>query len=110
MELVYITGKSIDDCMKAIACAPWTYQCKWGTEMWYECNKLSDAQMLVTFKGGQFRRARRTQYLLTFTANAETTVTLKFHREMFGLCVPMTPTEDIDCFMKEKIGAVRQPN
>ena len=108
MELIYRTTMSINYCIESITSSPQIYKCMLGTEMWYECKRVSDTQMLVTFKGGQFHKMCRTQYLMTFVENGETTVILKFCKEMFGFFLPMTSSNDIDCFMKEKICAVRK--
>lgn len=103
----YKTMLPIGDCMDLITRQPWQYQCDLGTPLWYECSVLSPTQLLLTFKGGQFRKAMHTQFFVDFGVEGEmTVVSMRFHKEMFGL-PPMTPLRDIDRFMEEKIQAGR---
>ena len=105
--LVYHTPLSASDCIRSISRMPWEFECKWGTALWYECERLSCTQLLVTFKGGQFRKSVRTQYLMEFVVEGqETIITVRFYKESFGL-PPMTPPDDIDRFMKQKINAIQ---
>lgn len=105
--LVYRSVLSVSDCIRSITRTPWEYDCKWGTPLWYECEELSDGHLLVIFKGGQFRKAVRTQYVMDFSAgDGGTVITLRFFKESLGL-PPMTPPDDIDRFMKQKTQANR---
>lgn len=106
-NLMYRTKLSVNDCISSMSRTPWEYECKWGTPLWYECEKISDTQLLVIFKGGQFRKAVRTQYLMEFSGeDGETVITVRFYKESLGL-PPMTPPDDIDRFMKQKIQAIQ---
>ena len=105
--LVYHTVLSVSDCIKSISRTPWEFECKWGTALWYECERISGTQLLVTFTGGQFRKAVHTQYLMEFGIDGgETVITVRFYRESLGL-PPMTPPGDIDRFMKQRINAIK---
>ena len=107
-NIKYTTMLPLEKCKELILMQPMEYECKWGTPLWYECKVLSNNQLLITFKGGMFQKAMRTQYLVEFSVeNGKTVVTMRFHRETFGL-PPMTPLKHIDLFMSQKIQAVRQ--
>lgn len=106
--LRYRTEMHVHECIQRISNLPWRYRDKWGTDLWYKCEMISDSQLLVIFTGGQFRKVKRTQFLLDFVQEqGSTIVIMRFYKELFGL-PSMTPPGDIDSFMKEKINATRQ--
>lgn len=103
----YATRLTISECIQSIINAPWEYEGGVCDPLWYKCEVLHDAQLLVIFTGGQFRRIRNTQFIMDFQKEHDNTiVTLKFHKELFGL-PPMTPPRDIDTFMKQRINATK---
>lgn len=107
-EMKYITELPVTDCMALISQRPFEYECQLGMPLWYDCRALSDTQLLVTFKGGKFRKFMRTQYMVDFRVEGGmTVVTMRFYKEMLGL-PPITSLDDIDLFMKQKIQAVRK--
>lgn len=106
-NLRYQTELPAFECIHRISHLPWKYRDEWGTDLWYKCEVISDTRLLVIFTGGQFRKAKRTQFFLDFVVErGNTLVIMSFYKEMFGL-PPMTPLGDIDRFMNQKISAVR---
>ena len=106
--LYYESTYNMQECIMRIIEEPQRYSCKWGTELLYKSDKISDTQIGITFTGGQYRKMMRTQYLMEFHPEAEhTSIVLRFQKEMFGL-PPMTSPLDIDRFMEQKISAVRK--
>lgn len=74
----------------------------------YKCDRISDTQILVTFTGCRFGRARKTQYLFHFLISLKCTeIVLEFKHELFGFPLPYTSIFLIDEFMREKIQAYR---
>ena len=106
--LYYESMCNVQECIMRIIEEPQRYFCKWGTELWYKAEKISDTQIWITFTGGQFRKMMKTQYLMEFRPEAEhTAIVLRFQKELFGL-PPMTSPSDIDRCMEQKINAVRK--
>lgn len=106
--LRYQSDIPLDECIQRIKNDPWVYSDKYGTALWYKCSVVSAEQLLITFTGGQFRKARRTQYLVDFASEGNrTVVVMRFKNELFGLHVAMTPSGEIDLFMNQKISAAR---
>ena len=106
--LEYHTSLTAAECVQQIMQLPWEYDCKWGTPLWYEAIYISDSQLQITFKGGQFRKAVRTQYLVDFVQQKNTTkIIMRFETDLFALPA-MTPPADIDLFMGQKVNAVRE--
>ena len=106
--LYYESMYNMQECIMRIMEEPQRYSCKWGTELWYKAEKISDTQIWITFTGGQFRKMMKTQYLMEFHPEAEhTSIVLRFQKELFGL-PPMTSPLDIDRCMEQKINAVRK--
>ena len=106
--LYYESMYSLQECIMQILNEPQKYSCKWGTDLWYTAQKLSDAQVWITFTGGQFRKMMRTQYLMEFLQQEDhTSIILRFQKELFGL-PPMTSPLDIDRCMEQKVNAVRK--
>lgn len=106
--LYYESPYNVYECVIQIAKEPQRYECNWGTELWYKAEKISDAQVLITFTGGQFRKMMRTQYLMEFLPQERhTLIVLRFQKELFGL-PPMAPPSDIDLCMKQKLNATRK--
>ena len=106
--LHYESMYNMQECTLRIIQEPQRYSCKWGTELWYTAEQVSDTQVWITFTGGQFRKVMRTQYLMEFhPENEHTSIVLRFQKELFGM-PPMTSTLDIDRCMEQKICAVRK--
>ena len=106
--LYYESMYNLQECIMRMIQEPQGYSCKWGTELWYKAEKISDTQVWITFTGGQFRKMTHTQYLMEFHPNAEhTSIVLRFQKELLGL-PPMTSPLDIDRCMEQKISAVRK--
>ena len=106
--LYYESPHSVYECIAKITKEPQEYACKWGTELWYQAEKISDTQVLIVFKGGQFQRMMRTQYLMELIPQEHNTrIALHFQKEMLGL-PPMTSPLEIDLCMKQKLNAVRK--
>ena len=106
--MYYESPYNVYECVIQIAKEPQRYECNWGTELWYKAEKISDAQVLITFTGGQFRKMMRTQYLMEFLPQERhTLIVLRFQKELFGL-PPMAPPSDIDLCMKQKLNATRK--
>lgn len=75
-----------------------------------EIRKLDDYRVLLIFKGRRFSKMMRTEYVANLLEEADgCTITLTFHKEMFGL-PPMTPLQDITLFMSEKLNAIQNMN
>ena len=106
--LYYDSACSPRECMAQILKAPQQYRCDRGTELLYDAVKISDTQVWITFKGGQFRKIMRTQYLMEFIPReGQTMIVMQFQKELFGF-PPMTSTQDIDRCMAQKLEAVRR--
>ena len=65
----YESMYNMQECIMRIMEEPQRYSCKWGTELWYKAEKISDAQIWITFTGGQFRKMMKTQYLMIPSLN-----------------------------------------
>ena len=104
----YESAYSINECILQITKEPQNYDCKWGTELWYEAKRISDRRVLITFTGGQFRKRVHTQYLMDFQPQENyTLIILRFQNELLDL-PPMTPPSDIDLCMKQRLNAIRK--
>lgn len=105
--LKYHSELTPDVCILQIVALPQEYMCKWGTPMWYMAEQIGDGALLVTFRGGQFRKTVQTKYLVQFFSTQNgTEISMKFIGELFGL-PPMTLVGDIDLFMEQKLVAYR---
>lgn len=106
--LYYESKNNIQECITQIIKEPQQYSCKWGTDLWYKAEKISDTQVWITFTGGQFRKMMRTQYLMEFFPQEDRTrIVMRFQKELFGL-PPMTSPLDIDRCMEQKVNATRK--
>lgn len=106
-QLIYKSELPIHLCINKIYTKPWIYACRFGTELWYKCEIISDNKMIITFTGGQFRRIMRTQYILEFIEDENNTkIIMTFQNEILGLPA-LTPKSDIDLFMKQKLDATQ---
>jgi hypothetical protein len=105
---VFQTELPLRDCMERITSLPWEFEDVWSaSSLWYTCQAVSPTRLLITFTGGQFRRARRTEYMMDFMVMEQTTVIeVKFQKEMLGL-PPMMTAEELDAFMRQKVQAER---
>ena len=102
------THLPVDECIERIIRTPWEFEDVWtGTSLWYNCQIISATRILITFTGGQFRRFRRTEYVVDFTPmNQVTAINVVFQKEIFGL-PPMTALQELDAFMTQKLFAQR---
>ncbi|MBR2890732.1 MAG: hypothetical protein IKC09_10710 [Oscillospiraceae bacterium] len=108
-DYYYDSPLAVDVCMLRIEAMPREYFCDWGTALWYQCERITDGKMLVTFTGGQFRKAKNTQYILEFTSQDNgTLVHMRFIKDLFSMS-PLTLVTDIDLFMMQKLEARRLP-
>ena len=107
-EYVYHSQLALNDCIKRITSLPWEFEDVWtSSSLWYKCQTISPTQLLITFTGGEFRRSRRTKYVMVFSKKEQTTVIeVRFQKEFLGL-PPMTSVDEIDAFMTQKIMAKR---
>lgn len=101
-QLQYRTEQSIAACVESVMTSPWEYYCEFGTPLWYEVESVSSTSLEIVFRGGQFRRAMKSRYLLVFSQERDgTAIELRF---LGGLqYIP----SDIDRFMYQKMGALR---
>ena len=106
--LYYESPYSVYECVTKITKEPQEYADKWGTDLWYQADRISDTQVMIVFKGGQFQKMMRTQYLMELVPQEHhTQIVLHFQKELFGL-PPMTSPFEIDLCMKQKLNAVRK--
>ena len=106
-RLVYHSSLPVKSCVEKILLEPWTYQCRWGTELWYKCEKVSETQLIIIFTGGQFRKAMRTEFNVELLEQDQSTkIIMFFQKDLFGL-VALTHPKDIDLFMHQRIDAHR---
>ena len=106
--LYYDSIYSVQECIARIVRAPQQYRCDLGGELWYSAEKISGTQVWITFKGGQYRKIMRTQYLMEFVPReGGTMIVMRFQKELLRF-PPMAPTQDIDRCMAQKLDAVRR--
>ena len=102
----YQTELPVSVCIARLVAEPWVF----GDELdplWFRCDASSDCWLLVTFRGGRFRKMRSTQYLITFSRQENRTIAaVEFQHEMWNL-PSMTPVAEIDLLMQQKIHAIR---
>ena len=75
-----------------------------------QITRISNSQMRMVNKGRCFSKDMRTEFLLSFSAvtdSSVTMITVAFQREMFHLPWPMTPVSQMDEFLKLTIDAYR---
>ena len=107
LSMTYQSELPVKECIQKISAQPWEYKSNSGDALWYKCEMVSDTRLLVVFTGGQYRKAMRSQFFIDFMVEeGNTIVTMCFIKDLFGLPL-MTPMNDIDCFMKQKINAIR---
>lgn len=91
---------------QCIAAEPWEYGDEL-TPLWYRCDAVAETGLVVTFRGGKFRKIVRTRYRMAFSpAEGRTVIRLDFLDELLGL-PPMTLITDIDLFLSHKLRATR---
>ncbi len=118
-DLKYQTNLSVMECFERIISEPHIFKSdlynrivymsagEKAKERNYDCYPISQTELHLTMKGGQYTKFIRTRYVLEFLSNNDlTTIHVKFQGEFLGL-LPTTSTDDIDSFMKEKIQAIR---
>lgn len=94
-------------CIAGILSAPHQYDVEFAGKAFYEAEVVSESRLLVTFTGGQFERAHRTQYRVDFEAESEQTlITFHFLHETLD-SPPATQLSRIDSFMNQKALAER---
>ncbi len=118
-DLRYETALPLSVCIQKILEEPWTYGTKILDELWYQCEQLTNSSLRIEFTGGQYRSARRTEYLAEFTSTPNGTVILMFYQgeNLFrflggsfrSYVPPYTPFKLIDQFMWEKAQAKQFP-
>ena len=47
--LYYESMCNMQECIMRIIEEPQRYSCKWGTELWYKAEKISDTQIWITW-------------------------------------------------------------
>jgi hypothetical protein len=103
----YSTDYSVQECVERILQEPQQFSCKWGTALWYRAERISYNQVRIIFTGGQFRKTKRTQYLMELVpAEKQTQITMRFQKELFGL-LPMTIPADVDRCVEQILNAVK---
>ena len=103
--LRYETDLPIPNCIAAISGEPWVFG-EVLDPLWYSCDAATQTAVLVTFRGGKFRKARKTRYRISFSRqHGRTIAVLEFLEELCGLPA-MTPVSELDQFMKHTIRAV----
>ena len=106
-SIKYVTNISANVCFDRLINPPYIYRGADGSELWYSVEKIYNNQILIMFKGGQFRKIMRTQYWIEFvSSNGHTEVILRFYKEMLGLPA-LTPRTDVDQLMTQKLSASR---
>lgn len=104
-SFTYCTELSVLECIHAISCEPKTFGNNPLNLECYESEKLSENQLRLTFKGGQYGGFVRTEYLADFILqNGGTKIILQFQKEIWGF-FPMTSTHHLDIFMQQKVKA-----
>lgn len=102
----YISQLPINVCVDAISRGSWTFGNNPLNLQQYECVPYSDCQLLIVFRGAQFGRIARTEYLLSFTKDSRgTIISAKFVRDIW--VIPCISTYLLDVFMTEKVKAFR---
>lgn len=103
----YKTSYSPQECVERITKDPQEFKSKRGWCLWYHAETISDTQLLLTFTGGHCRRELRTQYRMKLCPQEDhTLVVLRFQKELMNL-PPMTPPQDLDLCMEQKLNASR---
>lgn len=103
----YKSSLSPEACVAGILSAPHEYDVDFAAKAFYEAEAVSESRLLVTFTGGQFERAHRTQYRVDFEAESEQTlITFHFLHETLN-APPATQLSWIDSFMSQKAQAER---
>lgn len=104
-SFTYYTELSVAECISSISRKPKTFGNNPLNLECYESEKLSENQLLLTFKGGQYGGFVRTEYLANLIPqNGGTIIILQFQDEILGL-FPMTSTYHLDIFMQQKVKA-----
>ena len=118
-DLKYQTRLSVAECFSRILSEPHVFEStvysqsmviyagEKAKERNYDCYPISQTELHVTFKGGQYTKFRRTHYVVEFIPENDLTIVfLRCQGEFFGL-LPTTPTTEIDCLIREKIQGER---
>lgn len=119
-DLEYDTELSAAECIARITAAPYVFQSEIysatdvlrvgeeAKERNYDCYLISENQLHLTLKGGRFTKPRRSQFVMELLPGKNTTtVLLKFQGDLLEPFL-MTPTAEIDSFMRERIQGVRK--
>lgn len=103
----YYASQPMNECMKALLRKPHIFGDNPCIPEQYECVNYSDSCLYITFLGGKMKR---TEYIVRFyEVQGKTKIIFQFQHELFGF-PPMTSVYVIDCFMKERLNALREKN
>ena len=118
-DLKYQTNLSVAECFARILSEPHVFESDVYSKILfmgvgaivrernYDCYPISETQLHLTLKGGQFTKTIRSRFVMRFSPeNDFTTVFLQFQGDLLNLPL-MTPTQEIDSFMREKIIGIR---
>ena len=104
---IYRTQLPIEDCIAAIMSTPKSFGINPLNLHRYDCIQQQNNHLLIIFRGMQYGRFVRTEYLFTFSEEqGSTTIETKFLRDFLGI-FPCISTYDLDVLMEEKIRAYR---
>ena len=104
LERTYITALSIEECLNHIKKEPLSFGANPHNPEHYTFEQLSDYQISVVFRGREYGGTKRTKFLVTFyKANQGSVIHMQFQKELLGF-PPLTPTQVLDCFAKERFG------
>ena len=102
----YRTELPVTDCIRKLTAQPWEYG-EVLAPLWYRCDAVTDSSLLLTFRGGKYKKIKQTRYLVRFASDGSgTTVTLEFRGELLG-APPMTPIRDVDLLLEQRLLASR---
>ena len=114
-DLKYQTKLSTIECFERILSDPHIFQSDFVSELVllyagedakkrnYDCYALSSTEIHLSLNGGRFTKFVKSRFVMEFIPEYDfTTVFLRFQGDLFNLPL-MTPTAEIDCFIREKI-------
>ena len=111
MEWIYDTDLSAEDCFERLIKAQHMSAMELNPAI-IEVNRISETRLYLVYKGRKYSKMRRTEYIVDFsddtTSGMRTKVTVTFTKELFRILLPMTPVQDLDYLMNEKLNAHRR--
>lgn len=118
-DLVYQTNLPVADCITRILSDPHEFPVNiYGDNIfldmreaerkdYYDCELISETALSLVFRGGRFSKPKRSRFLVELLSGTNTTtLLLYFQGDLFGAPL-LTPTAEIDCFMRSKVEGVR---